>query len=101
MIQSTGQSLLVPTSRTEYEEAYDWLTRALSQHCDRVEAKLSEAEGTFSIGAVWLQGSTKMRVCLVVENALLNRSLNKSVMEGELTRTEAVRLFTKRRPEWR
>jgi hypothetical protein len=93
--------LLVPTDQTQYEEAYDWLVRGLSQFCDQVEGKLSESEGTFSIAAVWHRGGHKQRVCLAVENAFLGKSLNRDVMDGLLTKNEAIRLFTKRRPEWR
>lgn len=93
--------LLVPSNRTEYEEAYDWLVRGLGQFCDQVEGKLSEAEGTFSIAAIWHRGGQKMRVCLAVENAFLGKSLNKDIMEGGLTQNEAIRLFTQRRPDLR
>ncbi len=93
--------LLVPSNQTQYEEAYDWLVRGLGQFCDQVEARLSESEGTFAIGAIWHRGGQKMRVGLVVENALLGKSLNQSITAGELTQNEAIRLFTKRRPEWR
>jgi hypothetical protein len=96
-----GRMLLVPTNQTQYEEAYEWLTRALIQYCDQVEARLSEAEGTFSIAAVWQRGSNKMRVCLAVENAMAGKSLNQDITDGELTQNEAIRLFTKRRPQWR
>lgn len=106
MIDILRNSLLVPSTdvpgadlKKACEEAYEWLSRALAQHCDRVEARVDS--GCFMVAAVWVRGGVGQRVCLAVENAALGKSLNESINNGELTQAEAIRLFTKRRPAWR